>query len=513
MLVAPALASAAPPPAGDTVVTTPNVYLHDEEGDPWERYGQTNDEAMSRVFGDDWEEEFFQTVDTGTGAGGLFASSVRFIYLDGSDLGADELEAFLAAHEADLKAFTDRGGRLFLNSAPNEGDGMSYDGRQLLRDDWTFTVGPADASHPIFKGPFTPVADVYTGISFGLAVWQGAGLTPLILGHQNDDSNAPLDPDRIVLAEYRNSCAGLTLLGGMTTHNWHAPWASGEAANLRGNMISYAANAPVDSCAPSSASSGCVSATELGVAVTDNPGGSGPASVRYAVDGEAEQTTTTDAAGNARITLPAGQHSVAFRGVDGAGNVEADSNSVTLTCQPQPPATSPRGAPPGSSAGGLASSVSGLLPGACANQRLGAAARDLLDGTTAGDTLRGLGGNDRLTGLAGNDCLFGGAGNDRLAGGAGNDRASGGTGNDRASGGAGNDTLAGGAGNDKLSGGGGKDTIAGGKGTNTIRAGGGGDVVNAANGKPERVDCGTGSDRVRADMDDTLTGCERARRT
>ena len=46
--------------------------------------------------------------------------------------GADELEAFLAAHEADLKAFTDRGGRLFLNSAPSEGDGMSYDGRQLF---------------------------------------------------------------------------------------------------------------------------------------------------------------------------------------------------------------------------------------------------------------------------------------------------------------------------------------------------------------------------------------------
>ena len=278
-------------------------------------------------------------------------------------------------------------------------------------------------------------------------------------------------------------------------------------------MISYAANTPVDSCAPSSAASGCVSATELGVTVTDNPGGSGPASVRYAVDGGAEQTTATDAAGNARITLPAGQHTVAFRGVDRGGNVEAIPNSVTLTCQPQPPATGPRGAPPGPSAGGLASSGPGLLPGACANQRLGTAARDLLDGTTAGDALRGLAGNDLLNGLAGNDCLFGGPGNDRLSGGAGDDGLQGNGGNDSAAGGAGNDTLAGGAGNDKLSGGGGKDTLAGGKGTNTIRAGGGGDVVNAANGQPERVDCGRGRDRVRADKEDTLTGCERARRT
>ena len=30
MLVAPALASAAPPPEGDTVVTTPHVYLRDD---------------------------------------------------------------------------------------------------------------------------------------------------------------------------------------------------------------------------------------------------------------------------------------------------------------------------------------------------------------------------------------------------------------------------------------------------------------------------------------------------
>jgi hypothetical protein len=347
MLVAPSVAAAAPPPEGDTTVTTPHVYVRDQAGEPWDE--ETNDEAMTQVFGDNWEEEFFQTVNTGTDAGGLFAPSVRFIYLDGGDDGAQELEAFLAANEAALKAFTDRGGRLFINSAPNEGDGMSYDGRQIVFDDeTTFSdfVEAADSSHPIFNGPFTPVTTSYTGTSFGHALVQGPGLTSLILGHQNNDESLPVDPNRVVLAEYR-SCTGMTLIGGMTTTNFHDP--EEEAANLRANIIHYAVNAAVDTCAPTSATSGCVSTTEVGVTVTDQPGGSGPASVRYTVDGGAEQTVATDASGNARIGVSAGQHTVVFRGVDGAGNVEANPNSVTVTCaslpaqvEPEPDRTRPR---------------------------------------------------------------------------------------------------------------------------------------------------------------------------
>jgi hypothetical protein len=335
MLVAPALVSAAPPPEGDGSVVTPNVYVRDQAAEPWNQ--ETNDEAMSKVFVDNWEEEFFQTVDTGTGAGGLFAASVRFIYLDGGDDGADELEAFLAANEPALKAFTDRGGRLFLNAAPNEGDGMSYDGRQIFYDDGltseSRTVSAADASHPIFNGPFTPIASSYTGTAFAHALVQGPGLTALIIGHENDDPTLPLDPNRVVLAEY-SSCAGLTLIGGMTTSNFQHP--DEEAANLRANIISYATSGANDTCAPTSASSGCVSTTEVGVTVTDQPGASGPASVRHRVDGGPEETTPTDAAGNARITVAVGEHTVAFRGVDAAGNVEANPNAVTVTCQAVP---------------------------------------------------------------------------------------------------------------------------------------------------------------------------------
>lgn len=121
-------------------------------------------------------------------------------------------------------------------------------------------------------------------------------------------------------------------------------------------------------------------------------------------------------------------------------------------------------------------SPSVLLPGPCANERRGTGGRDVLDGTAAGDTLRGLAGGDRLNGLAGDDCLFGGAGNDRLAGGTGKDR------------------------------------LSGGKGTNSISAGPGNDVIDSANGRSERILCGSGRDRVRADRSDTLKGCERVRR-
>ena len=112
-----------------------------------------------------------------------------------------------------------------------------------------------------------------------------------------------------------------------------------------------------------------------------------------------------------------------------------------------------------------------LRSGACANAQRGSNGRDVLNGTRRGDRLRGLGGSDRLRGRGGKDCLSGGSGNDSLSGGSGNDRLSGGSGRNRYSGGPGNDRI------------------------------------NARNGRAERVSCGSGRDRVRADRGDTLIGC------
>lgn len=182
----------------------------------------------------------------------------------------------------------------------------------------------------------------------------------------------------------------------------------------------------------------------------------------------------------------------------------------------------------------------GPLVGTCANLQNGTAGPDLLTGTEEGDNLFGFGGDDILNGLGGNDCLVGGAGNDRLNGGEGNDtldggsgrdvadggngrdrlsggaardKLTGGRGNDTLNGGSGNDVLSGGAGNDRLSGSTGNDRIIGGSGKNTYSGGPGNDNITAANGRVERIDCGSGRDKVRADRRDRLKRCEIVRRT
>jgi Ca2+-binding RTX toxin-like protein len=182
----------------------------------------------------------------------------------------------------------------------------------------------------------------------------------------------------------------------------------------------------------------------------------------------------------------------------------------------------------------------GPKPGACANDQNGTAANDTLNGTDFGDNLFGFAGNDTLNGLGGDDCLTGGTGNDRLnggegkdtlegnsgndvadggngadkgSGGSGRDRMSGGAGNDSLNGQSGNDTLSGGTGNDKLSGSTGNDKISGGSGKNTYSGGPGKDTISAANGRVEKIDCGSGRDSVRADRKDKVKHCERVRRT
>jgi hypothetical protein len=116
--------------------------------------------------------------------------------------------------------------------------------------------------------------------------------------------------------------------------------------------------------------------------------------------------------------------------------------------------------------------LSGLLPGACANRKIGTTARNLLIGTGFGDLIKGGSGDDRLSGRGGDDCLYGQAGNDMLRGGDG------------------------------------ADTLVGGSGKDTFDAGAGNDVVNSRDGIREKVVCGSGRDKLTADRLDIARGCE-----
>jgi hypothetical protein len=209
-------------------------------------------------------------------------------------------------------------------------------------------------------------------------------------------------------------------------------------------------------------------------------------------------------------------------GGDGRAFIFVSDNSPL----PQPAGPAPVADGPAATTAPTTQEVA-LRPGRCANQTLGTNALDSLRGTIAGDQIFGFGGNDRIRGFDGQDCLDGGSGRDRLEGGndadkiiggAGNDRIDGGndrdrlyggTGLDRLSGNGGNDMLAGGSSNDRLYGGIGNDQLFGEAGTDRIDGGSGNDSIDARNGRRDRVICGTGNDRVRADRIDRLNGCER----
>lgn len=86
------------------------------------------------------------------------------------------------------------------------------------------------------------------------------------------------------------------------------------------------------------------------------------------------------------------------------------------------------------------------------------------------------------------------------------------------SGGAGDDTLTspasggvlhGSAGDDRLIGSRRRDNITGGRGHDVIRAGGGPDLIRVRDNTRDRVNCGGGVDRVKADRVDVLKRCER----
>jgi hypothetical protein len=112
---------------------------------------------------------------------------------------------------------------------------------------------------------------------------------------------------------------------------------------------------------------------------------------------------------------------------------------------------------------------------ACSRKQTGSRRADRLTGTSGGDVIGGRDGDDTIRGLAGHDCLYGQAGNDRIAGGFGTDLLVGGLGRDR------------------------------------IDGGGGDDQIDAADGRRDRVRCGSGTDSVVADRSDRLSGCERVR--
>lgn len=192
----------------------------------------TNEAAMDAAFGTGgWDD-----LRMADGPGPFLPGSGHsFIFLEGGDGTAIELNNYLTTYRTEIEAFVNGGGSLLLNSAPNEGGNIDFGfgGVTLTYPADSDSVVAADAAHPVFSGPSTPVVTAYTGSSFGHAIVSGAGLSPIIIG-------APGEPqDGLIVLGELNFGAGLVVFGGMTTDNFHDP--QPEAANLRENIIAYAA--------------------------------------------------------------------------------------------------------------------------------------------------------------------------------------------------------------------------------------------------------------------------------
>jgi Tol biopolymer transport system component len=210
----------------------PMAYVRSVAGSPWGT--SENESAMNAAFGaDGWDDLRYETVSPAA----LFAPGRRFVFMEGSDQNAEELEGFLAQNRQAIEAWVSAGGRLFINAAPNEGDGMDFVfGVTLVYPLYAGQVqaDPAALDHPIFQGPLTPAGTQFTGTSFAHAHVLGGGTTPLI----REGTDGP-----IVLAQRTVDGRGLLLVGGMTTPNFHGPQPN--ATNLRANILTHAAFANV----------------------------------------------------------------------------------------------------------------------------------------------------------------------------------------------------------------------------------------------------------------------------
>ena len=198
-------------------------YLRSDFAPPWGV--SENETQMDVVFGvGNWADERYESVDVSR----LFAEP-DFIFMEGGDHNADELESFLEANEVAIADFVSAGGVLFVNAAPTEGDGMNLGFGVSLSGVDRFCASDCNAldpMHPIFLGPFAPVGTSLSGNFFSHGTLSGPA-TPLIASAQTGD---------VALAELRVG-RGLVLFGAMSTVNFHS---EPEGRNLRSNLLAYA---------------------------------------------------------------------------------------------------------------------------------------------------------------------------------------------------------------------------------------------------------------------------------
>ncbi len=215
--------------------TGDKYYIKSNAGNPWG--STTNQIAMDLVFGPGaWTLESFEFLDVAT----VFSPSTGFVFMDGSDGQATEMNTFLIANLPAIEAWVSAGGRLLMNSAPNEGGSFSFGfGGSTLVYGGTYAnnVTVVDPLHPAMIGPNVPTTTSMSGTYYSHAHVTGPGFTTVI--------TETGFPDRIILFE-KPWGSGRVMMGGMTTTNWHSP--APQVGNWRANLFVYLYGGGGDPC-------------------------------------------------------------------------------------------------------------------------------------------------------------------------------------------------------------------------------------------------------------------------
>lgn len=214
-----------------SAAASPIVYMRSSTAAPWgidPSNPGSNEAAMNLAFGaGSWDDLRYETANLAT----LFSPTTNFIFMEGGNGTANELETFLNANMLLIQGWVSAGGSLFINAAPNEGDGMSFGfGVTLTYPDFdgSGTATAADPNHAVFNGPLAPVGTNFTGGHFTHATVTGGGLSPIILTGSGEYALAEMDWG-----------LGHVMFGGMTLAFFHNP--DPNAYNLRANILSYGA--------------------------------------------------------------------------------------------------------------------------------------------------------------------------------------------------------------------------------------------------------------------------------
>ena len=210
------------------VFGTQKYYLRAAVGEPWGNENNIN--AMNAAFGEgEWALAEFETTDPEL----IFSPATGFVFMDGSDDGAIELNEFLIANGELIENWVMQGGKLLMNSASNETVDLNFGfgGAELVLVGTVNNVTMQNPEHPILSGPNTPVNETMIGISYGHGYIEATDFTSILAETG--------DPEKVVLAE-RNWGNGKVIVGCMTTSNWHFPTVP--AFNWRVNLLVYLNN-------------------------------------------------------------------------------------------------------------------------------------------------------------------------------------------------------------------------------------------------------------------------------